>query len=230
MYSRSQTGGATVFIRVIYVRFLFYVSAKPFKAKEPGAQLAYGSGELNPTGAVHPGLVYDLNLESYISLLCKEGYNNSDIAKLMGKKVSCSSYKPAEGTDGINYPSMHIQVNNTAEISAVFYRTVTFVGQGKALFKAIIHTPKTLSITVSPNTLAFTKPYQQKSFTVTLNGTFVRKNSWYLSASLIWSDLRHSVRSPILVYRQPQQQVITVIPYYGCTCKKHFKSINGVMF
>lgn len=103
-----------------------------------GAELAYGSGELNPTGAVHPGLVYDLKVESYISFLCKEGYNNSEIAKLMGKKVSCSSYKPTKGTDGINYPSIHIQVNNSSEILVVFCRTLTYVGQGKALFKAKI--------------------------------------------------------------------------------------------
>lgn len=146
------------------------VSAKPFKIHITGAELATGSGQLNPRQAVEPGLVYDINFESYISHLCKEG----------------------------------------SKVSAVFHRTVTYVGEGKSVFKAKIYSNSPdkstiLSATVTPSTLAFTKAHQKKSFKVTLKGEFAgEKSLMFHSASLVWTDGRHTVRSPILVYKAVQ--------------------------
>ena len=39
------------------------------------AEFAYGSGQINPTEAVDPGLVYDASKEDYINLLCSLGYD-----------------------------------------------------------------------------------------------------------------------------------------------------------
>ena len=178
-------------------------SAEPFKVKVEGAELAYGSGQLNPTKALHPGLIYDMDNESYIRFFCTRGLDSSKIAKITGQNVNCSSFEPAKGADALNYPSMHIQLNNfkSKDISAVYYRTVTYVGEGKSVFKAKVHSPKGLSITVVPDTLIFSRPNQKKSFKVKLEGNFVEDESWYLSGSFVWGDSRHTVRSPILVYR-----------------------------
>ncbi|KAK0585049.1 hypothetical protein LWI29_022744 [Acer saccharum] len=178
--------------------------ATPLKIKPEDAELGSGSGQINPRRAAHPGLVYDITMSSYISFLCKEGYNDTNIGKLIGgkKKHTCSSFKPALGTDGLNYPSMHTQLNVTASrISAVFYRTVTHVGFGNSVYNAIVTSPKGLSVQVLPSTLKFNKLHQQKSFKVVVKGGPMKNGTQILSALLEWSDSRHSVKSPILIYK-----------------------------
>ncbi|KAK7259911.1 hypothetical protein RIF29_25526 [Crotalaria pallida] len=51
-------------------------------------------------------------------------YNSSNIGTRIGNNdFSCSSIPSPQGTDGINYPSMHTQVMCTnSTISAIFYR------------------------------------------------------------------------------------------------------------
>lgn len=153
---------------------------------------------------MHPGLIYDLSTDSYISFLCKEGYNSTSLSLLIGGKQNhkCSDYKPALGTDGLNYPTMHIQLNNPqSRISAVFYRTVTNVGYGKTVYKAKVNSPSGLSVKVSPDTLAFTKSHQELSFKVEVKGRPMQNDTQILSALLEWSDSKHSVKSHILIYR-----------------------------
>ncbi|CAL5419727.1 unnamed protein product [Camellia sinensis] len=179
-------------------------TAKRMKIKQQGGALGSGSGQINPTRAIHPGLVYDIQMSSYLSFLCKEGYNSSTIRLLTGGKklYNCSSFKPAQGTDGLNYPSMHTQVaSGNSSISAVFYRTVTNVGYGNSVYVAKVKSPKGLDVTVVPKTLSFKRLHQKKSFKVVLKGKFMNDRAWILSAVLEWSDSKHTVRSPILVCR-----------------------------
>ncbi|KAK2655165.1 hypothetical protein Ddye_008217 [Dipteronia dyeriana] len=186
------------------IKSALMTTATPLKIKPEDAELGSGSGQINPKKAAHPGLVYDITMSSYISFLCKEGYNDTNIGKLIGgkKKHTCSSFKPAQGTDGLNYPSMHTQLNVTASrISAVFYRTVTHVGFGNSVYKAIVTSPKDLSVQVLPSTLKFTKLHQQKSFKVVVKGGPMKNGTQILSALLEWNDSRHSVKSPILIYK-----------------------------
>lgn len=176
------------------------------KIKPEDAELASGSGQINPRKAVNPGLIYDLSLSSYASFLCKEGYNSTNIGQLIGgkKKFSCSSMKPAQGIDGLNYPTMHMQLRNGSKINAVFHRTVTNVGP-KSVYKATVKSPKGLKVKVSPKVLLFSKPYEKQSFIVRLKGS-MKNGTQILSASLEWKDSKHRVKSPILIYK-PLQRV-----------------------
>ncbi|XP_015901941.3 subtilisin-like protease SBT4.15 [Ziziphus jujuba] len=187
------------------IKSALMTTATPLIVKGREADLlGAGAGQINPVKAVHPGLIYDLSTNSYISFLCKEGYNSSDLSLLIGgkKKYKCSDFKPAQGTDGLNYPTMHIQLNNPqSRISGVFYRTVTNVGYGKTVYKVKINSPKGLSVKVSPDTLAFTKLHQQLSFKVEVKGGAMQNDTQILSALLEWSDSKHSVKSHILIYR-----------------------------
>ncbi|KAJ8899619.1 hypothetical protein K2173_018593 [Erythroxylum novogranatense] len=188
------------------IKSALMTTATPMKTMEPDAELGSGSGQLNPESAVHPGLVYDISLSSYISFLCKEGYNGTAIDLLIGgkKKHDCSKFKPAKGTDGLNYPSMHMQLNTTgSRISAVFYRRVTNVGYGKSVYKAKVTSPKGLSVLVIPNTLRFTFLHQKKDFKVVVKGGSMPNGTLILSALLEWNDSMHSVKSPIVIYQQP---------------------------
>ncbi|KAM5559536.1 subtilisin-like protease SBT4.15 [Rosa sericea] len=134
------------------IKSALMTTATPLKIKPLEGELAFGAGQIQPIKAVHPGLVYDISMNDYISFLCKEGYNSTSIRKLIGgkKKYNCSDFKPAPGTDGLNYPSMSYLVRNpNSSISAVFLRSVKHVGYGKSVYKAKVTSPKGLSIRVT---------------------------------------------------------------------------------
>ncbi|KAL0426527.1 UNVERIFIED_CONTAM: Subtilisin-like protease SBT4.15 [Sesamum latifolium] len=171
------------------------------KIKPKEAELASGSGQINPRAAVHPGLVYDIGTDAYVSFLCKQGYESKDIALITGSEnYNCSNITKAIGADGLNYPSIHLKVIDTDPvISAVFYRTVTNVGIGRSTYVVDIESPEGFTVEVTPNILRFIRLHQKKSFKVMLKGKSIQKNEWYLPGSISWSDTKHHVRSPILV-------------------------------
>lgn len=173
------------------------------RIKDASAELGSGSGQIDPVRALHPGLLYNISMNSYIAFLCKEGYNSSSIGILLGTKgFDCASVDPAQGTDGINYPSMHTQIKTSnAIISAIFYRSVTNVGLGNSTYKARVTAPKGLSVVVVPDTLKFGGVNQELSFKVELKGPPMSNGTRMLSALLEWNDSKHSVRSPIVVYK-----------------------------
>ncbi|XP_065855065.1 subtilisin-like protease SBT4.15 [Euphorbia lathyris] len=186
------------------VKSALMTTATPMNIKDEYAELGYGSGQINPTSAVHPGLVYDISISSYLRFLCKEGYNSTTLGKLMGGKqrFSCSDFKPAEGTDGLNYPSMHTQINATSsKFTAVFHRRVTEVGYGNSVYKASVDSHKHLSIKVIPDTLNFTALHQKKDFKVIVKGGPLPTGTNVVSAMLQWSDSRHFVKTPIVIYK-----------------------------
>ncbi|KDP27285.1 hypothetical protein JCGZ_21016 [Jatropha curcas] len=136
--------------------------------------------------------------------ILKEGYNSTTIGILIGgkRRYNCTNFRPAQGTDGLNYPSMHKQLEFVnSSISAVFYRTVTNVAYVSSVYKAIVTAEKGLSVKVVPETLTFTKRHQKQNFMVIVKGGVMRNGIQTLSALLEWNDTRHSVRSPIVIYR-----------------------------
>ena len=44
--------------------------------KNTDAEFAYGTGHINPTRAINPGLVYDVGEIDYLNFLCGQGYSN----------------------------------------------------------------------------------------------------------------------------------------------------------
>ncbi|CAI9760821.1 unnamed protein product [Fraxinus pennsylvanica] len=195
---------------VAAIKSALMTTAKSMKIRPDEAELASGSGQINPKVALHPGLVYDIQYDDYISFLCKQGYNSSTIAMLTGnKKYNCSNFPVAKGADGLNYPTMHVYLNSSqSSFSEVFYRTVTNVGYGKSVYRASIRSPNGLSITVVPKILTFNGPNQKRSFKVMVNGKFLQASSWVLSGRLVWSDSKHNVRSPILICRTTNRTLL----------------------
>ncbi|KAK4798505.1 hypothetical protein SAY86_030831 [Trapa natans] len=184
------------------VRSALMTTATPVKTKHRLDELGIGSGQINPVKAADPGLVYDIGMKSYVRVLCYEGHNDTMIGLLMGGKAKfrCSSLKPAHGVDGINYPSMHIQLKNTNKVSGVFFRTLTNVGFPKSVYTATVTPPKGLNVQVIPSKLTFVRQGQKQSFKVRVEGESDHKEMEVLTGSIEWSDSRHVVRSPILIY------------------------------
>ncbi|KAF2300790.1 hypothetical protein GH714_015817 [Hevea brasiliensis] len=187
------------------IKSALMTTASEIKIKHKRAEWQYGSGQIDPTKALDPGLVYDMSERDYVRFLCKQGYSGSALSTLTGEKINCSSIHSSKGNshDALNYPSMHIFVENSNDtISAVFHRIVTNVGSANSTYKATVKAPNGFKITCTPDTLVFNKVNEKKSFRVTVQGPspFDPDNTTViLSGSLEWSDSEHKVRIPIVI-------------------------------
>ncbi|KAG8653623.1 hypothetical protein MANES_05G041600v8 [Manihot esculenta] len=165
------------------------------------AEFGYGAGQVNPTGARSPGLVYDMDEMSYIQFLCHEGYPGSKLVGLIGSEVNCSSLLRGLGYDALNYPTMQLSLNNDSQPTiGVFLRTVTNVGPSPSIYNATITAPDGVEITVTPTSLSFSSALQKMSFKVVIKGT-PTTIGLIASCSLVWQSDSHTVRSPIVVFR-----------------------------
>ncbi|KAK7390061.1 hypothetical protein VNO78_25359 [Psophocarpus tetragonolobus] len=183
------------------IRSSIITTAKPMSPRvNKEAEFVYGAGQVNPTRALHPGLVYDMDDFAYIQFLCHEGFNGSTLSALVGSPVNCTSLLPGLGHDAINYPTMQLSVeNNTSITVGVFRRRVTNVGPGPTIFNATIKAPKGVEITVKPTSLIFSHTQQKKSFKVVVKAKSIASMQ-IVSGSLIWRSPRYIVRSPIVIY------------------------------
>ncbi|XP_022759531.1 subtilisin-like protease SBT4.14 [Durio zibethinus] len=185
------------------IKSAIMTTAKPMSRRvNKDAEFAYGAGQLNPTRAVNPGLVYDMDEMSYVQFLCHEGYTGSSIAHLVGtKSINCSSLLHGFSYDALNYPSMQLKMENgKPQTTCVFWRTVTNVGP-PSVYNATIKAPEGVEIAVKPTRLFFTRLLQKRSFKVVVKAKPVESTSFSVrSASLEWKSTGYSVRSPVVIY------------------------------
>ncbi|KAL9238733.1 hypothetical protein vseg_013117 [Gypsophila vaccaria] len=168
-------------------------------SKNVDEEFAYGSGNLNPTKATHPGLIYEANKTDYITFLCKSGYDNAKLSIITGiKGVKCPTLNGQSPKD-VNYPSMQALVDPDQPFTLTFKRSVTNVGRSKSAYTAKVKDGSGIKITVKPNVLNFKALKEVMSFEVTVHGQGVPPAS-IVSGSIIWNDGTYSVRSPIVVY------------------------------
>ncbi|KAF9668879.1 hypothetical protein SADUNF_Sadunf14G0049300 [Salix dunnii] len=185
------------------IKSAILTTAKPMSSRvNNDAEFAYGAGQINPIRARNPGLVYDMDEMSYIQFLCREGYNESSLAVLVGSKsINCSSLLPGLGYDALNYPTMQLQVKNEQEPTVgVFIRTVTNVGPSPSIYNAAIKAPKGVEIQVKPTSLSFSGAAQKRSFKVVVKAKPMSRPQ-ILSGSLVWKSNRLVVRSPIVIFK-----------------------------
>lgn len=174
------------------------------KSKNPNGEISYGSGHINPVKAIDPGLVYEAFKEDYIKLMCSIGYSSDNIKKVSGDHNSNSSTTCPKSSENVpprdlNYPSMTVAVGVKKSFEVSFRRTVKNVGFANSTYKAQVSPNPELKVEVVPNVLSFKEVEEKKSFNVTVSGGAL-DNLSRLSTTLIWSDGRHIVRSPILVH------------------------------
>ncbi|KAL0542432.1 hypothetical protein IC582_022541 [Cucumis melo] len=162
----------------------------------PEAEFAYGSGHINPLGAVNPGLIYNASEIDYIRFLCGEGYNTTLLRIITKDNSTCSPTNSGLVYD-LNYPSFALFTYISTPFSQVYKRKVTNVGSTNSTYKATIFAPSELNITVNPSTLSFKALEEELKFEVTIEGKI---NGSIASASLVWDDGVHKVRSPIIVF------------------------------
>lgn len=160
------------------------------------AEFAYGSGHINPSKAINPGLIYDAGVADYIKFLCGQGYTKKSLRLVTGDNSTCSSLKNATVWD-LNYPSFALSANSSITVTRSFHRTVTNVGSPVSTYKAVVNAPSGVKITVEPSVLTFKALGQKASFVVSVEAVV---STGVLSGSLTWDDGVFQVRSPVVAY------------------------------
>ncbi|CAI0443429.1 unnamed protein product [Linum tenue] len=157
----------------------------------PDAEFAYGSGHLNPLGAIDPGLVYDAGEPDYVRLLCGQGYNTTAVRMIARDNSSC--WETGNGTVwDFNYPSFAVSATADEVVARVFNRVVTNVGgSGNASYRAVVESPEGVRVRVSPGVLGFRAVGERLRFVVTVEGAVAANST--VSGSLVWDDGVHKV-------------------------------------
>ncbi|MCI05990.1 subtilisin-like serine protease [Trifolium medium] len=113
-------------------------------------EFAYGSGNVNPQQAVDPGLVYDINKQDYVQMLCNYGYDADKIKRISGDNSSCQGASNRSLVKDINYPALVIPIEPNKLLNVKINRTVTNVGSPNSTYRAtVIPIPK-IKISVEP--------------------------------------------------------------------------------
>ncbi|KAM1176106.1 hypothetical protein ACFX2I_028381 [Malus domestica] len=162
----------------------------------PGV-FSYGSGHINPLKALNPGLVYETSKDDYIKLLCSI-LDESKVRLISGDKRPCPAKNDKILAKDLNYPSMAVNILAETSFLIQFQRTVKNVGHANSIYKAKTISKPGINIKVVPQVLSFKSLNEKKTFNVTVFGRSIPLLT-RVSASLVWTDGTHSVRSPILV-------------------------------
>ncbi|KAM3394655.1 subtilisin-like protease SBT1.7 [Capsicum galapagoense] len=171
---------------------------------KPSTPFDHGAGHVDPVAALNPGLVYDLKAEDYLNFLCALNYTSTQINSIARRPFSCDTSKKFSVTD-LNYPSFAvvfseqmIAESGSGSSSIKHIRTVTNVGPA-GLYKVNVISPSNLvKVTVEPETLAFTRTNEQKSYTVTFTAPSMPSTK-NVNGRIEWSDGKHVVSSPVAI-------------------------------
>ncbi|KAK9155619.1 hypothetical protein Sjap_003099 [Stephania japonica] len=172
-------------------------------SSEQATPFSYGSGQVRPNRAADPGLVYDLNITDYLNFMCGAGYTPTQLQGIYTEKLyKCP--KTYNISLDLNYPSITVP---SLFGSATVTREVKNVGT-PGTYKALIHAPPGILVTVKPDTLTFKTKGEVKKFKVTLHDELAGTAKGeipnkvprdYVFGKLSWTDGKHYVRSPIVV-------------------------------
>ncbi|GMY34727.1 subtilisin-like protease SBT1.5 [Fagus crenata] len=169
--------------------------------------LDFGAGHVHPEKAMDPGLVYDITSYDYVDFLCNLNYTIKNIQVVTRKNADCSGAKKAGHAGNLNYPSMSgvFQQYGKRKMATHFIRTVTNVGEPNSVYQVTIKPPTGMVVTVKPKKLVFRRVGQKLSFLVRVHVRAVKLSpgsSTMNSGSIVWSDGKHTVTSPLLVTMQ----------------------------
>jgi Subtilase family/Fibronectin type-III domain/PA domain/Peptidase inhibitor I9 len=144
---------------------------------------AQGAGQIVPTAAFNPGLVYDAGVLDYARFSC-------------GLNLGLYSAATCALTGSIAPQNLNLPSLTAANVLGVqtLTRTVTNVGPTASTYSAAA-TMNGFDVEVTPSTLTLA-PGASASFTVKLTRTTAPLDTWAYG-SLVWSDGTHNVRSPL---------------------------------
>ncbi|XP_029123817.1 subtilisin-like protease 4 [Elaeis guineensis] len=162
---------------------------------------ATGAGQVNPAGALDPGLVYNIHPDDYIGYVCRLNYSDRQVKTLFNRTIRCSTVQTIEASS-LNYPSIMVSLPRNSRQAVTVNRTVTNVGDANSVYDARITNPTGVMVDLSPYQLLFNRQGQEKSFQVTLriSGSGPGKTST-ARGKLEWisNSNKYVVKSPIAI-------------------------------
>ncbi|KAL6843590.1 hypothetical protein ACP4OV_026652 [Aristida adscensionis] len=166
---------------------------------EASTPFARGAGHVDPNRALDPGLVYDIDADDYISFLCSLGYTAEKIAVFATDGGTAANCSTATGGD-LNYPAF-VSVFRPATVEVRQRRVVRNVGGNvDAIYTAGVASPAGVGVTVNPSTLQFSAANKTQEYEITFaRGGAGSVDDKYTFGSIVWSDGKHTVTSPIAV-------------------------------
>ncbi|KAG1342506.1 subtilisin-like protease SBT1.2 [Cocos nucifera] len=168
-------------------------------SNETAVIFATGAGQVNPAGALDPGLVYNIDPADYVGYVCGLGYSDYQVWILFNRRIRCSTVQTIAASS-LNYPSIMASLPRNSRQAVTVERTVTNVGDDNSVYRAKITGPAGVRVDLSTYQLRFNRQGQEKSFQVTLriSGSGAGKNS-SARGKLEWVSNKHVVKSPIAI-------------------------------
>ncbi|CAI7899647.1 unnamed protein product, partial [Closterium sp. NIES-54] len=146
----------------------------------------YGSGHINTTAMLDPGLVYNVGRNGYFNFLA--GVNMAAATKAFPAK-KLSPIKPWS----LNQPNICVsRLTNVVTVT----RTVTSVTAKAQTYQAQVRMPTNVDVQVTPSQFTIL-PKQTVTFQVKL--TPKKNTNQFSFGELVWSDGRHRVKSVLAV-------------------------------
>ncbi|MQM15619.1 hypothetical protein Taro_048565, partial [Colocasia esculenta] len=161
------------------------------------SNFALGSGQVDPTAANDPGLVYDLGPDDYVKYLCGL-YADSQVSLIARRLVRCSTVGAIDESQ-LNYPSFRVFLDAAGDYTSSITRTVTNVGEPRTTCEPSVLEPPGVSMAVKPSELTFEAVGQKKQYTVTFGKTDTG-TATEASGLLVWlCNGNKNVTSPVVV-------------------------------
>jgi hypothetical protein len=156
----------------------------PRKVADP---FDYGGGNINPCGAAHPGLIYDIDPHDYNKFfrcaIIKEGTSTS---------ASCNATATLPAYN-LNLPSISVPDLRSPVIVS---RTVTNVGEVLSVYHVAVQSPDGVKMEVFPPVLVFDAANKVQKFDVKLSPMWNLPGD-YTFGSVTWQNGRQAVRIPV---------------------------------
>ncbi|KAL5990277.1 hypothetical protein ACLOJK_011174 [Asimina triloba] len=180
-------------------------SGKPIlDGSKSAGVFALGAGHVNPTRAIDPGLVYDIEPGEYITHLCTLGYTKAEIFTITHSTVDCQDALSKSRGFSLNYPSLSV-IFKHGKTRKMITRRLTNVGPPNSTYSVQIVAPQGVKMRIRPVNLTFNHLYESKYYRIWFSSTKrVSKNEKvsYDEGHLTWMHDRQNhyrVRSPISV-------------------------------
>ncbi|XP_042432625.1 subtilisin-like protease 4 [Zingiber officinale] len=159
--------------------------------------LGMGAGNVNPSKATDPGLVYDIEPNDYVRFLCGLGYSDKQVEVVTHRKVTCTEVGKIREVD-LNYPAIILASSSDFDKITVI-RTVKNVCSEKSTYKSKVDGLESVAVEVLPETLDFSgKINESKSFNISFSKKITHPPTQE-EGHLLWISDTKSVRIPILI-------------------------------